>query len=43
MENEIIRLLPAGPELAGPVTAYLQRSWDFLKAFEPPREEAYFT
>ena len=30
MENEIIRLLPAGPELAGPVTAYLQRSWDFL-------------
>lgn len=43
MENEIIRLLPAGPELAGPVTAYLQRSWDFLKAFEPLREEAYFT
>lgn len=36
-------MLPAGPELAGPVTAYLQRSWDFLKAFEPPREEAYFT
>ena len=29
MENEIIRLLPAGPELAGPVTAYLQRSWEY--------------
>ena len=35
--------MPAGPELAGAAVDYYRRNRTFLAAFEPAREESFFT
>lgn len=42
MENKYIRLLPAKPELADMVADYYRRNREFLRAYEPEREERFF-
>lgn len=43
LENEQIQLVPADPSLAGAVTEYYRRNKAFLEAFEPVRDEEFFT
>lgn len=43
MENERIRLVPADVSLAGQAVDYYRRNRSFLKAFEPAREEVFFS
>ena len=42
-ETRRLRLMPAGPELAGAAADYYRRNRTFLAAFEPAREESFFT
>ncbi|BDE88327.1 30S ribosomal protein S5 alanine N-acetyltransferase [Oscillospiraceae bacterium] len=42
-ETRRLRLMPAGPELAGAAVDYYRRNRTFLAAFEPAREESFFT
>lgn len=42
MENGQIRLIPAAPELAGMVAEYYRRNREFLRDYEPTREDAFF-
>lgn len=43
MKNQWIELIPAEPELAKEVAEYYRRNREFLKAFEPEREENFFS
>ena len=43
METSWIRLVPAAPELANVVADYYRRNREFLRDYEPGREEAFFT
>ena len=43
MENSWIRLVPAAPEMATVVADYYRRNREFLRDYEPGREEAFFT
>lgn len=43
MQNEFLRLTPADPSLAPAVADYYERNRAFLAAFEPVREERFFT
>ena len=43
LENGSIRLVPADVSLAGQLVDYYQRNRAFLKAFEPVRDEAFFS
>lgn len=43
MENGEIRLLPANVEYADRLADYYRRNREFLRAFEPIREEAFYT
>lgn len=43
MQNGDIRLVPASVTLADAVTGYYRRNREFLKPFDPAREEAFFT
>ncbi len=43
MENGRIQLIPTDVSLAGQVAAYYQRNRGFLEAFEPAREEQFFS
>ena len=38
-----LRLIPADPSLAEQTAAYYRRNRDFLREFEPVREEAFFS
>lgn len=42
-QNPPIRLLPAEPALAAALADYYRRNRDFLRPFEPAREEEFFT
>ena len=43
MKNQHIELIPPDPSLAEALCAYYTRNREFLRAFEPVREEAFFT
>lgn len=43
MKNQIIELIPADPSLAEALCAYYIRNREFLRPFEPAREETFFT
>ncbi len=43
IQNDVIRLVPADVSLAEAVLAYYRRNRDFLRPFEPVREEDFFT
>lgn len=43
IENESLKLIPSSLGLAEELADYYQRNREFLKAFEPKREEAFFT
>lgn len=43
MQNGDIRLVPASESLAPAVAGYYRRNREFLKPFDPAREEAFFT
>lgn len=43
LKTERLLLLPAKEDLAAPLAAYYRRNRDFLRPFEPPREEDFFT
>lgn len=43
MKDERMRLVPADPSLAERAAAYYARNRDFLRAFEPARDAAFFT
>ena len=42
MENEYIKLVPADLSLGGQLVDYYRRNREFLKEFEPERDEAFF-
>lgn len=43
MKNQFIQLVPADPSLAQQVVDYYQRNRAFLQAFEPVREEEFYS
>ena len=43
MKNQVIELIPADPSLAESLCAYYIRNRDFLRPYEPVREESFFT
>ena len=43
MKNHLIELIPADPSLAEALCAYYTRNREFLRPFEPAREESFFT
>ena len=43
MQNKYIQLLPADVSFAEQVVDYYKRNKEFLKAFEPIRNEEFFT
>ena len=43
MKNHLIELIPAAPSLAEALCAYYTRNREFLRPFDPVREEAFFT
>ena len=43
MKNHLIELIPADPSLAEALCAYYTRNREFLRPFEPVREESFFT
>ena len=43
MERDEIRLVAPDESLAEAVAAYYRRNRDFLRAFEPERDEAFYT
>ena len=43
MKNHLIELIPADPSLAEALCAYYIRNREFLRPFEPAREESFFT
>ena len=43
LQTERLLLLPSDPRLAEPVTAYFVRNQHFLRPFEPPRDNLFFS